>query len=110
MLRSQFERVEREEILPTFGTKAYKPDFGIPDLRVLVEVKFIGQKTKVANIQEEILADIPGYLNDSTKYDGVIEVVYDHAQQLRDAKPFIEDLRNVEGIVEVIVVPGIATA
>src|SRR4030042_4775621 len=44
MLRSQFERVEREEFLPTFGAKAYKPDFGILDVGVLIEVKFVGDK------------------------------------------------------------------
>lgn len=110
MLRSQFERIEREETLPTFGAKAYKPDFGIPDLGCLVEVKFIGEKTKVASIQEEILADIPGYLGEATKYQIIVELVYDYAQQLRDARRFVEDLKKVDGIVEVIVVPGIGMA
>ena len=107
MLRSQFERVEREETLRKFGTKAYRPDFGIPDLGVLIEVKFIGEKTKASSIQEEILADIPGYLNEATRYQSVIELVYDYNQQLRDPKPFVDDLRNIDGIVEVIVIPGI---
>jgi hypothetical protein len=107
MLRSQFERVEREETLPKFGAKAYRPDFGIPDLGILIEVKFVGDKTKVPSIQEEILADIPGYLNETTRYQNVIELVYDYSQQLRDPKPFIDALKNVDGIVEVIVVPGI---
>ena len=110
MLRSQFERVEREEILPSFGAKAYRPDFGIPDLGVLVEVKFVGEKTKVASIQEELLADIPGYLNEATKYQAVIELVYDYSQKIRDSKPFIDDLKKIDGIVEVIVVPGIGVA
>lgn len=107
MLRSQFERVEREETLPKFGTKAYRPDFGIPDLGVLIEVKFIGEKTRASSIQEEILADIPGYLNEATRYQSVIELIYDYSQQLRDSKPFVDALRNVDGIVEVIVIPGI---
>ena len=107
MLRSQFERVEREETLPKFGTKAYRPDFGIPDLGVLIEVKFIGEKTRAPSIQEEILADIPGYLNEATRYQSVIELIYDYSQQLRDSKPFVDALRNMDGIVEVIVIPGI---
>jgi len=110
MLRSQFERIEREEALPTFGAKAYRPDFGIPDLGVLVEVKFVGEKTRVAAIQEEILADIPGYLSEATHYQGVIELVYDYSQQLRDPRRFIEDLKKVDGIEEVLVVPGIGIA
>lgn len=108
MLRSQFERVEREDTLPRFGAKTYKPDFGIPDLRVLVEVKFIGTKTGVSTIQESILADIPGYLSETSHYDGIIVLVYDRGHKLRDPRKFIEDLRSVEGIIEVIVVPGIS--
>jgi hypothetical protein len=107
MLRSQFERVEREETLPKFGAKAYRPDFGIPDLGVLIEVKFIGKKTRATSIQEEILADIPGYLNEATSYQSVIELIYDYSQQLRDSKAFVDALRSVNGIVEVVVIPGI---
>jgi hypothetical protein len=54
MLRSHFDRLEKEETLPKLGVKSYRPDFGIPDLRVLLEAKFIGDKTEVAGIQEEI--------------------------------------------------------
>ena len=61
----------------------------------------------VGAIQEGILADIPGYLNDATGYDSVIVFVYDHAHQLLDAGRFIEDLKSVDGIVDVIVMPGI---
>jgi hypothetical protein len=107
-LRSHFDRLEREETLPRFGAKAYRPDFGIPDLRILVEVKFIGENTEIASIQEGILADIPGYLADASQYDGIVELVYDHAQKLRDPRRFIDDLKSVEGIIEVIVVPGIS--
>ena len=106
MLRSQYDRVDREDVLPIFGVKSYKPDFGIPDLRVLIEVKHIGPKSRTANIQEEMLADVPGYLNDTTKYDGMIVFVFDAAHKLTDPSRFIEDMRSVAGIIEVIVIPG----
>jgi hypothetical protein len=70
-------------------------------------VKYIGLQTRVAAIQEEILADIPAYLGEHTNYSGLIVLVYDAAQKLRDPRKFTEDLKRVEGIVEVIVVPGI---
>jgi hypothetical protein len=108
MLRSQYDRVDRENILPRFGAKAYRPDFGLPDLQTLIEVKFIGDKGEAAVIQEEILADVPGYLNANTRFSGIVELVYDHAQKLRDPRKFIEDLQKVDGILEVIVVPGIS--
>ena len=108
MLRSHYDRLDREDMLPRFGAKAYKPDFGIPDLQTLIEVKFIGEKTDVAAIQGEILADVPGYLNEATRFSGVMELVYDHAQKVRDSRTFAEDLRKVDGILDVIVVPGIS--
>ena len=107
MLRSHFDRLERHNTLPRFGAKSYVPDFGIPNLRILIEAKFIGPNTNVGDIQEGILADIPGYLNDVTSYDSVIVFVYDAVHKLRDAGKFIEDLKTVEGIIDVIVIPGI---
>lgn len=107
MLKSQFDRLDREETLLKFGTKSYKPDFGIPDLQILVEAKFVGDKTPVSKIQEEIIADIPGYLNESTKYKSIVALVYDAAHKLRDSRKFVEDLKSIDGIVDVLVIHGI---
>ena len=73
----------------------------------MIEVKFIGDKTNPADIQEEITADIPGFLGVATNYDRAVVLVYDAAHKLRDSRPFIEALRTIDGIVEVHVVPGI---
>jgi hypothetical protein len=54
-----------------------------------------------------LLADLPAYLAKATGYTGVLMVVYDAAHKLRDPRRFIEDLRQIEGVVDVIVVPGI---
>jgi hypothetical protein len=107
MLRAQFDRVDREETLPKFGVKSYRPDFGVPDLRTLIEVKFIGPKTELSSIQEELLADVPGYLSQNTRYAGLVIFVYDAAQKLLDPRKFIEDVGSVAGITKVFVIPGI---
>jgi hypothetical protein len=107
MLRSHFDRVDREDTLPRFGAKNYRPDLGIPESRQLIEVKFIGDKTSLPEIQESIIADIPGYLTGNSRFDTVIILVYDYAHKLRDPKKFIEDLRSVDGIADVLVIPGI---
>lgn len=107
MLRSHFDRLDRESTLPKFGVKAYIPDFGIPELHTLIEVKYIGLASKLALIQEEVLADIPGYLSKQGNYNGIIVFVYDATHKLRDPVHFIEDLRNVDGIIDVIVIPGV---
>jgi hypothetical protein len=108
MLRSQHDRVEREETLPKVGSKAYRPDFGLPDLRLLVEVKFLGQSTKVAKMQDELLADSVGYFQETDEYDSMVVVVYDAAHELRDATSFVNGLRKVDNIIDVIVVPGMS--
>lgn len=107
MLRSQFDRVERETTLEKFGNKNYRPDFGIPDLRILIEVKFTGIKTDIASIQDGILTDVSAYLNSSSRYTGIVVLVYDSGHKLRDPVKFVEDLRSVDGILDVLVVPGI---
>ena len=107
VLRSHFDRLDREDTLPKFGIKNYRPDFGVPELRTLIEVKFVGEKTQLASIQEEMLADLPGYLADQERYDGIVFFVYDAAQKLRDHRKFVDDLRATHGVTEVIVIPGI---
>lgn len=106
MLRSHYDDLVREETLPKFGVKSYKPDFGIPSIRLLVEVKFIGEPTDASSIQEELLADASGYINDSSNYDSLVVFVYDAVHKLRDSRKFAEDLTSVDGISETIVVPG----
>jgi hypothetical protein len=107
ILRSHFDRLDREDTLPKFGIKSYRPDFGIPELRTLIEVKFVGEKTSLPQIQEELLADIPGYLQAQSRYDSIVYFVYDGAHKLRDARKFIDDLRSITGVTDVLVIPGL---
>lgn len=107
MLRSHFDRLDREEKFPTFGAKSYRPDFGIPELYTLIEVKFVGEKSSIATIQEEIMADIPPYLSKQSSYRSLIIFVYDAAHKLLDPRRFIDDIQTIDGIIGVIVVPGI---
>ena len=41
------------------------------------------------------------------KYTGILVLVYDQGQKLRDPRKFIEDIQSVEGILNVQVIPGI---
>jgi hypothetical protein len=107
MLRSQFDRLERADSLPKFSARSFKPDFGVPELRTLIEVKFIGEETSIAQVEQEVLADAAGYLADQSRYDSLIVLVYDAAHQLRGPRRFVERLRSVDGVIEVIVVPGV---
>jgi hypothetical protein len=107
MLRSNYPKVEREETLRKFGLKSYRPDFGIPDLKTLIEVKFINDKTNPKDIQEEILADIEGYLNKNEEYNNIIVFIYDKANKIKDPEPLTEDLKRLEYIKDIIITPKI---
>lgn len=107
MLRSNFSRVEREETLRRFGLKNYRPDFGLPDMKLLIEVKFINDKTNPKQVQEEILADIEGYLNKNEEYESIIVFIYDKANKIKDPEPFIEDFKRLTYIKDLIVTPKI---
>lgn len=107
MLRSYFDQLKREDPLPKFGIKSYRPDFSIPEVGLYIEIKFIGNKTIPQKIQEELLADIPAYLAGDPAYSAILVVVYDAVHKLRDTEQFIAHLRSVDGILDVIVIPGI---
>jgi hypothetical protein len=103
MLRSRFDRLDREDSLPEFSARSFRPDFGIPELGALIQVRFLGEKTSIPKVEEEILADAAGYLADQSRYDSLIVLVYDAAHRLRGPRKFVEDLRSVD----VIVTPGV---
>jgi hypothetical protein len=42
---------------------------------------------------------VPGYLRETTRFSGVIEVVYDHAHKLRDPGKFIEDCVQFQPVI-----------
>jgi len=107
MLRSQFDRLEREDSLPKFSARSFQPDFGVPELRTLVAVRFLGEETSIPQFEEEILADAAGYLADQSRYDSLIVLVYDAAHKLRGPRKLVERLRSVDGLIEVIVAPGV---
>ena len=99
--------LSEEEQLPTFGVKSYRPDFGIPDLATLIEVKYVSGGMRPAELQEQLLSDVPGYLTASTSYTSLVAFVYDAANKFRDPRRFTEDLRRVDGLIDVIVIPGL---
>lgn len=76
-------------------------------MKVLIEVKFINEKTNPKEIQEEIMADIEGYLNKNEEYESIIVFIYDKANKIKDPEPFIEDLKRLTYIKEIILIPKI---
>jgi len=105
LLVARYDSIESEEYLERFGLKHFKPDFGVPDLGTLIEAKYVGKKTSVKTIQEQMMSDVPGYLVKSTKYSRVIFFVYDPFGKALDPR-FIMDMKAIEGVFDVVVTRG----
>lgn len=105
ILRSVFEDVVDEDTLPKLGHSAYRPDFGIPSLRVLVEVKYARSAGDFKSIEKEVLEDSVAYLSNSRpRYDGIVVFIYDASASVQEHDLTVVALRKVPNIIDVIVV------
>ena len=57
-----------------YSSKTYKPDFSLPEINLVVEIKLSGQEQREKELPEEINDDILAY---KTKYQNIIFIVYD---------------------------------
>lgn len=111
VLRSVFDDVNDEDPNPKVGHASTRSDFGIPSLRLLIEVKYVyfGTAAEFKKIEQEVMTDSVAYLQRATHYDEIVVFIYDsmasaeHHDLTRDA------LTKVPGIADVIIVsrPGV---
>lgn len=76
VLRSHFSDLEDEHYLPKYGTKTYKPDFGVPSAKLLIELKHVKSLSDLKKRQSEIHDDVIGYLSSSDRYKNMIVAIY----------------------------------
>jgi REase_DpnII-MboI len=111
VLRSVFDDVNDEDTNPKVGHASTRSDFGIPSLRLLIEVKYIyhGTVAEFKKVEQEVMTDSVAYLQRATLYDEIVVFIYDstasgeHHELTRDA------LIKVPGIADVVIVsrPGV---
>ncbi len=105
ILKSHFEDLEDEFHLPRFGNIEYKPDFGIPSIKLLIECKYLRVKKDIKKIQKEIHDDAVGYLKASKQYTNLLVFVY-NSKNIPMSDKFVKDIKKIKGIKKVIIVPG----
>ncbi|MHB8602145.1 MAG: PD-(D/E)XK nuclease domain-containing protein [Nitrosotalea sp.] len=71
MLRSYFENIEYEDPGGKFGHRSSKVDFKIPQLKLIVEVKYVRKRDEFGKIDDEIKKDSIDYVQ-STGYKKII--------------------------------------
>lgn len=104
MLRPYFDDIVDEESLPKLAHSSYKPDFAIPSLRTLLEVKYVRKRGEFKKIEKEIMQDSVGYLTKTKDYENIIVFIYDHSCSVQEHEETRRDLKKINGIEDVIIV------
>lgn len=104
VLRSYFDDLIDEEAMPKFGHKFHKPDFAIPSLRLLIEVKYAYQKNDFKKLEQEIMVDTKAYLSNTQDYDRILVFIYDESSSVQEHDITKKDLKKLEEIEDVIIV------
>ncbi|MCX6761032.1 MAG: hypothetical protein NTZ84_02950 [Candidatus Nealsonbacteria bacterium] len=108
ILKSHFENLLDEFSLQKFASIQYKPDFGIPEGKLLIECKYIRTKSDLRKIQKEISEDIIGYLRAaSNQYNKLVILIY-NSVNIPISKKFRDDFERIKGVEKIIIAPGVA--
>jgi hypothetical protein len=103
ILRSYFSDVVDEDALPKLGHSAYKADFGIGSLKLIIEAKFAVSKNDFKKIEKEVQEDCIPYLRD-LRYDSLIVFIYDDSASVQEHDTTRRALMEIPGIVDVVIV------
>lgn len=104
MLRGYFPDIIPEDSLPKIGEIFYKPDFGIPSLRLLIEVKYAYKGEDFKRIQKEIHEDSIVYLQRTNIYSKLLIFIYDASCSVEKHNTYKEELKKLAGVEDVIIV------
>lgn len=108
MLAPVFPDLRREEYAPQVGPIQPRVDFGIPSLRLLIEVKFARTRSALKDAVNEIAQDASNYFTTATGYDQLLVFLWDNAAHSEDHALIIEGMRKFDRVVDAIVIsrPG----
>ncbi len=104
ILRSVFEDAVEEETLPKLGHSAYRADFGLPELGVLIEVKYARNHSDFKKIEKEVMEDSVAYLSGTTAYKEIVVFIYDASASVQEHAITEAALRKLRGVSDVVIV------
>jgi hypothetical protein len=102
ILRSVFEDLVDEDYLPKLGHSSYKPDFGIPSIGTMIEVKFARKSEDFKKIEKEIMEDAIAYIQATRLYKEIVIFIYDNSSSVQEhalTRSALEKLPNVVGVI-----------
>jgi hypothetical protein len=100
LLRSHNYFVSWNTDQTTFSGRGVKPDFSSKDINLAIEAKYLGTKTNINRIIEEMAADVTLYSKD---YTNIIFVIYDRDQKISDREIFVKDFENRGNIIVIVI-------
>jgi hypothetical protein len=105
LLRSVFDDVVDEDTLPKIGHSTYRADFGIPSLRLLVEVKYARAAADFKKLEKEIMEDSVAYLAEAhDRYDCILVFIYDQSASGQEHGITTNALRKLPSIEDIVIV------
>ncbi|MFO1077968.1 MAG: hypothetical protein U1E73_09635 [Planctomycetota bacterium] len=108
MLAPVFPDLRREQYAPQVGPIQPRVDFGIPSLRLLIEVKFARTRTALKETVNEIAQDNSNYFTTPGSYDRLLVFVWDNGAHSEDHALVREGMRKFDRVVDAVIVsrPG----
>jgi len=108
ILAPVFPDLKREEYAAQIGPIQPRIDFGIPSLRLLVEVKFARDRSALKNMVNEIAQDASNYFTTAGAYDSLLVFVWDNEGHTQDHDLVFSGLRRFERVADAVIVsrPG----
>jgi len=108
LLAPMFPDLVDEDATPKVGPVQPRADIGIPALRLIVEAKFMRSGDGPKDVIEQIAEDASLYLVPGSRYDCMVPFVWDDSCRTEHHDELICGLRQIEGVVDAIIVsrPG----
>jgi hypothetical protein len=81
-----------------------RTDLVIPSLGLIIEAKFMYEKSTPTNMIEEIAADTSLYLKKGSPYSNIIPVIWDEASRTEEHHKMVMGLKDLKGVSDAIVI------
>jgi hypothetical protein len=105
MLRPIVDDLVDEEPLQKVGHASTRSDFGIPSMRLLIEVKYARRATDFKTVENEIVVDSFRYLSSHRHiYDRILVFIYDASSSVQEHEITRSALLSDERIADVVIV------
>jgi hypothetical protein len=71
------DQLRDEQYLPGYGMKQPRYDFGIVNLKLIIEVKILRTPANFKEVEEQIAGDTGVYFSDTARFDKMVVYIYD---------------------------------